>query len=79
MVVEILIHDDEYPNGNSWRYGFSSISDAIEFMSENYSSLKDKGRLTPRALDRFQREPAVFNPLHGTYRVELPPATSSGK
>ena len=36
-------------------------------------------RLTKRALDRFQREPAVFNPLHGTYRVELPPATSSGK
>lgn len=31
------------------------------------------------ALDRFQRGSAVFNPLHGTYRVELPSATSSGK
>lgn len=37
-----------------------------------------KPRLTPLALDRFQREPAKFDPLRGTYRVELPPATSSG-
>jgi len=51
MIVEIIVHDGDYPNGNSWKYGFSSVEEAIDFLKNDKEHLQILGGLTSRALD----------------------------
>ena len=56
MIVEIIIYDSEYPNGNSWKYGFSSVDEAIKFLQKDKEHLQSLGGLTQRALDEVRAE-----------------------
>ena len=54
MIVEIIVHDGDYPNGNSWKYGFSSVEEAINFLKNDKEHLQTLGGLTPLAPDSLK-------------------------
>lgn len=51
MIVEIIVYDGEYPNGSSWKYGFSSVDDAVSFLQKDKEHLQTLCGLTQRGAD----------------------------
>jgi DnaJ-class molecular chaperone len=51
MVVEVIIYDEDYPQGNSWKYGFADVDTAIEYMQKDKEHLQRLGGLTKRVPD----------------------------